>query len=158
VTLSYRHIAATWVVAGLWEHGGMVTPAEGLACLRAAAESGELDAFCARHGIRILTVFGSAARGEPNARDLDVGVMSEPGSLFDALAVTNDLIDLTRSDAVDVVHLNRGGPLIRERALVGSVGLFESTPGALAAAQTAAIALRIEMDPMRRLDLELLAR
>lgn len=134
----------------------MVTPAEGLARLRAAAVSGELDAFCARHGIRILTVFGSAVR-EPHARDLDIGVMTEPDTEFDPVAATNDLIALTGSDEVDLVHLNRGGPLIRERALVGSVGLFESTPGALAAAQTAAIALRIETDPMRRLDLELLA-
>jgi len=135
----------------------MVTPAEGFARLCAAAKSGELDAFCARHGVRILTVFGSAARGEPNARDLDVGVMTEPNTAFDVVAATSDLIDLTRSNNVDLVHLNRGGPLIRERALVGSVGLFESTPGAMASAQTAAIALRIETDPMRRLDLELLA-
>jgi len=135
----------------------MATPAEGLVRLRAAAESGELDAFCARYGIQILTVFGSAARGELAARDLDVGVMTEPDTPFDAVAAINDLIGLTRTDDVDLAHLNRGGPLIRERALVGSVGLFESTPGALAAAQAAAIALRIEMDPMRRLDLELLA-
>ncbi|WP_300017273.1 hypothetical protein [Pseudonocardia sp.] len=47
---------------------------------------------------------------------------------------------------------------IRERALVGSLVLFESVPGAVAAAQVAAIAERIETDPMRRLDLELLAR
>lgn len=135
----------------------MATPAEGLARLRTAAESGELDAFCESHRIRILTVFGSAARGEPDARDLDIGVMTEPGAPFDAVAASNDLIGLTRSDDLDIAHLNRGGPLIRERALVGSVGLYESTRGALAAAQTAAIALRIETDPMRRLDLELLA-
>lgn len=42
----------------------MATPAEGLARLRAAAESGELDALCARHSIRVLTVFGSAERME----------------------------------------------------------------------------------------------
>lgn len=136
----------------------MSTPIEGLARLRAAAESGELDAFCARHHVRILTVFGSAARGEPNARDLDVGVMTEPGMTFDSLAAVNDLIEMAGSDRVDMAHLNRGGPVLRERALVGSVALFESTPGALTNAQTAAIAQRIETDPMRRLDLELLAR
>ena len=135
----------------------MATPAEGLARLRAAAESGELDGFCARHGIRVLTVFGSAARGEPHARDLDVGVLTEPDTAFDVVAASHDLIALIGCDGVDLVHLNRGGPLIRERALVGSIGLYESTPGALAAAQTAAIAMRIETDPMRRLDLELLA-
>ncbi|MGH4026558.1 MAG: nucleotidyltransferase family protein [Pseudonocardiaceae bacterium] len=135
----------------------MATPAEGLARLHTAAESGELDTLCNRHRIRILTVFGSAGRGESNARDLDVAVMTEPGATFDSVQAINDLIDLTHSDDIDLAHLNRAGPVLRERALVGSVALFESTPGALAAAATAAIALRIETDPMRRLDLELLA-
>jgi predicted nucleotidyltransferase len=138
----------------------MGTPAEGLARLHDAAESGELDTLCDRHRIRILTVFGSAARGEPNARDLDVGVMTEPGAAFDSVRAINDLIGLTRCDNVDLAHLNRAGPVLQERALVGSVALFESTPGALATAATtaiAAIALRIETDPIRRLNLELLA-
>jgi hypothetical protein len=47
--------------------------------------------------------------------------------------------------------------VIRERALVGSVALYESEPGALAEAQVVAIAERIETDPMRRLNLRLLA-
>jgi hypothetical protein len=55
------------------------------------------------------------------------------------------------------MHLNRGGPVIRERALVGSVELFESKPGALASAQVAAVLERMDTDWMRRLDLELMA-
>lgn len=47
--------------------------------------------------------------------------------------------------------------MIRVRALVGSVALYESVPGALAQAQEAAIAERVETDPMRRLSLSLLA-
>lgn len=47
--------------------------------------------------------------------------------------------------------------MIRERALAGSVGLFESEPGALANAQMAAITERMETDPMRWPNLELLA-
>ncbi len=135
----------------------MRTPAEALERLREAAASGELDAFCARHAVRVLTVFGSAGRGEAVARDLDVGVLVEPGVPFDPVAAVADLIDLTGLGAVDLAHLNRGGPVLRERALVGSVALYESAPGALADAQVAAIAERIETDPMRRLNLELLA-
>ena len=135
----------------------MPTPLDGLAALQAAAESGELDELCARHRVRILTVFGSAARGEPNARDLDIGVMFEPDADPDYLAIVTDLVDLTRIDAVDFVHLNRGGPVIRERALVGSIALYESEPGALARAQIAAVGERQDTDWMRRLDLELLA-
>lgn len=135
----------------------MPTPLDGLATLQAAAESGELDELCARHRVRILTVFGSAARGEPKARDLDIGVMFEPDADPDYLAIVTDLVDLTRIDAVDFVHLNRGGPVIRERALVGSIALYESEPGALARAQIAAVGERQDTDWMRRLDLELLA-
>jgi hypothetical protein len=47
--------------------------------------------------------------------------------------------------------------VLRERALVGSVALYESAPGALADAQAIAIGERIETDPMRRLNLRLLA-
>ena len=42
----------------------MVTPAEGLARLRSAADVGELEGLCRRHRIRVLTVFGSAARDD----------------------------------------------------------------------------------------------
>lgn len=135
----------------------MGSPHDGLARLQAAAESGELDEFCRRHCVRVLTVFGSAARGEPTARDLDIGLLIEAGRSFDLLAAINDLVDLTGTDKVDVVHLNRGGPVIKERALVGSIGLYESDPAALANAAIAAIGERIETDPMRRLNLEMLA-
>ncbi len=119
-------------------------------------ESGELDTCCERHRIRILTVFGSTARAGSAARDLDVGVMLEPGAHLDYLAVIGDLTRLAGVD-VDLVHLNRGGPVIRERALVGSVPLYESEPGALARAATAAATERMETDWMRRLDVELMA-
>jgi predicted nucleotidyltransferase len=132
------------------------TPQEGLAALQTAAESGELDKLCARHRVRVLTVFGSTARGEPNPRDLDVGVLFEPGTNPDYLAIIADLMELTGAN-VDFVHLNRGGPVIRERALVGSVALHESEHGALASAQLSAIGERIDTDRMRRMDLELLA-
>lgn len=135
----------------------MTGPAEALLRLRDAATSGELDVLCARHSVRVLTVFGSAGRGEDVARDLDVGVLVEPGGEFDVVAAISDLVELTGTDTVDVTHLNRGGPVIRERALVGSVALYESSPGALADAQAVAIAERIETDPMRRLNLDLLA-
>jgi len=126
--------------------------------MRAAAASGEIDALCARHAVRVLTVFGSAARGAPEARDLDVAVLSEPDLPFDPVALVADLIGLTGVEDIDLTHLNRGSPVLRERALVGCVALFESGPGRYADAQTAAIGERIETDALRRLDLELLGR
>lgn len=134
----------------------MATPAEGLARLRVAAETGELDGLCRRHRIRVLTVFGSAARDDPAARDLDVGVLLEPNTRIDYLPLIQDLELLTEAD-VDVVHLNGAGPVLRERALVGSVVLDESEPGAWASASTAAVLERMDTEWLRRLDLELLA-
>lgn len=136
----------------------MTTPEQGLARLRAAAASGVLDELCARHSVRVLSVFGSAARGAPGPRDLDIGVFSEPGAPDDLVALVADLVALTGVERVDLAHLNRSGPVLRERALVGAVALFESGPGRFADAQTGAIGERIETDPMRRLDLELLSR
>jgi len=136
----------------------MGTPARGLARLRTAAASGDLDALCTSHRIRVLTVYGSAAREEAAARDLDIGVITEQEANLDVVALTADLIDLTGTDSVDLAHLNRAGPVLKERALVGSIGLYERDAGALATAQAAAIGERIDTDPMRRLDLELLSR
>src|SRR3954451_7764110 len=127
----------------------MATPREGLARLRAAAASGELDALCERHAVRVLTVFGSAAQDRPEARDLDVAVLSEPGASLDPIALITDLIELTGVQNLPLAHLNHGGPVLRERALVGSVPLFESAPGRFADAQTAGIGERIETDAMR---------
>jgi predicted nucleotidyltransferase len=134
----------------------VATPAEGLARLRAAAATGALAPLRRRHGIRVLTVFGSAARDDPAARDLDVGVLLEPDVTIDYLSLIRDLELLTGAD-VDVVHLNDAGPVLRERALVGSVVLDESVPGAWAGASTAAVLERMDTDWLRRMDLDLLA-
>jgi predicted nucleotidyltransferase len=133
-----------------------MTPQEGLSRLRTAADSGDLDALATRHGVRVLTVFGSAGRGELHPGDLDIGVLFERNREPDLLTLLAELDDLTGADN-DVAHLNRAGPVLRERALVGAVGLFESEPGALADAMVAAVAERIDTDANRRLDLELLA-
>jgi hypothetical protein len=58
---------------------------------------------------------------------------------------------------IDVVHLNPAGPVLRERALVGSVVLDESEPGAWASASTAAMQDRMDTDWLRRMNLDLLA-
>lgn len=137
----------------------MVTPAEGLARLRAAAESGELDALCERYRVRILTVFGSTGRGEPDPRDLDVAVVLErvpdrpPLEFLHLIMAIEDVA----GREIDFADVTKGGPVIRENALVGSVALYESEPGALATAQIAAVLERMDTAWMRRLDLDLLA-
>lgn len=105
---------------------------------------GELEALCRRHRIRVLTVFGSAARDDQTARDLDVGVLLEPRVSIDYLPLIRDLERLTDTD-VDVVHLNEASPVLRERALVGSW------------CSTAAVRERMDTEWLRRMDLDLLA-
>lgn len=135
----------------------VVTPSEGLDRLRAAARSGELRKLCQRRHVNLLTVFGSAGRGEPDPQDLDIGAQTEHGTDFDLFGFVTDVIDLVGFEQVDVVHLNAAGPLLRERALVGSIILHESEPGTWAHASTAAVMERLDTDWLRRLSLELLA-
>ncbi len=134
----------------------MVSPAEGLRRLRAAVRSSTFDALCARHGIRVLTAFGSAVRDDPDARDLDIAVILEPGRTADYPRLIADLVDVTDAD-VDLVVLNGAGPLIRERALAEADPLYESEEGAWARAANAATMERMDTDWMRRIGLRLLA-
>lgn len=133
-------------------------PAEALARLTAAASDGRLDEVCAEHSVRVLTVFGSTVRDAAEARDLDVAVGFEHGSRPDLLLLIDALSRLTGSDDLDLLVLDRAGPVARERALVGCLPLFESSRGAYARARDRAMMERMETDWLRRLDLELLAR
>jgi predicted nucleotidyltransferase len=134
------------------------SPREALDRLRAATTTGELDDLCARHRVRIMSVFGSAAAGADNPRDLDVAVGFEPGAKADVLGLLEDLVALTGTEAVDLLVLDRAGPVAKERALVGAVPLYESEQSAYAYAQMAAMCERMETDWLRRLDLEAMAR
>jgi predicted nucleotidyltransferase len=138
--------------------GAVVTPDEGLERLQAAAESGELRALCQRHHVTLFAVFGSVGRGEPDPQDLDIGILTEHAADFDLFGFVTEAIEMVGLEQVDVAHLNAAGPLLRERALIGSIILYESEPGTWARASTAAVMERMDTDWMRRLNLELLAR
>jgi predicted nucleotidyltransferase len=131
-------------------------PRTGLAALRAAADSGALAGLCRRHAIRLLAVFGSVLDPSRAPSDLDVAVAFEPEATPDLLRLLEDLATLTSVESVDVLDLDRAGPVARERALVGTLALYESKPGAFANAQMAAMTERMETDWLRRLDLELM--
>ena len=129
-------------------------PRQALSVLREAARDGRLDALCERHGIRVLTVFGSAVRATGSPRDLDVAVRFEPGRPGDLLALVDALSVLTGTDLLDVLVLERAGPVARERALVGCLALYESSAGAFAQEQVAAVGERMDTAWLRALDLE----
>jgi hypothetical protein len=131
-------------------------PHSGLGRLRAAADSGSLAEICERHGVRLLTAFGSAVRDGELPDDLDLGVaFTGSGNL---LALYEDLVQLSGTEPIDLMDLRRAGPVARERALVGAVLLYEREPGAFTRAQMGSMTERMETDRLRRVDLELMAR
>lgn len=131
-------------------------PTAGLARLRAMAADGRLDELCDRHGVAVLTVFGSTARGAPEPRDLDIAVLHRPGRVVDYPGVIGDL-QIAAGGDIDLAVLDGAGPVLRERALVGVVPLYEYRAGDWARAATAAVLERMDTAWMRRLDLEQLA-
>jgi predicted nucleotidyltransferase len=133
-------------------------PRTALDRLRAAADDGRLERLCRRLGIRVMTVFGSAVRQDTAPRDLDVAVGFERDHPGDVLLVLDALGELTGSDDLDLMVLDRAGPVARERALVQCVPLYESEPSAYATAQVAAMGERMDTDWLRALDLETLRR
>lgn len=60
----------------------------------------------------------------------------------------------SRSSAA-LAEVSPSEPLLRERALVGSIILHESEPGVWARASTAAVMERLDPEWLRRLSLEL---
>lgn len=135
---------------------GSVGPIAGLARLRALASTGGLDSTCDKHGIAVLTAFGSATTGNPEPNDLDIAVFFRPGYRPDYPTLISDLQSASDGN-IDVVVLNGAGPVIRERALVGAVPLYEHEAGGWLRAATAAALERMDTAWMRRLDLDLLA-
>ncbi len=118
---------ALLLAAALGDHEQVVTPEEGMARLIEAAGAGTLDELCRRHGVRVLTVFGSTARGEPDPHDLDVGVAFEPGTTPDVLALATDLYGIAGIE-MDLGVVDGASPLFRDRALMRAVPVWESRP------------------------------
>ena len=69
----------------------VVTPSEGLD-------------LCQRRHVNLRTVFGSAARGEPEPPDLDLAVQTEHGADFDLFGFVTDVIDLVGLEHLEVDH------------------------------------------------------
>jgi predicted nucleotidyltransferase len=91
-------------------------------------------------GLRLVVLFGSAARGEAGAEDLDIGVLGPSGGSVDAVAITNQLIRRLAVQAVDVTDLARADPVLLAQAARDGVPLYESSAGEFA--QFASLAVR----------------
>ncbi|SDQ35379.1 hypothetical protein [Quadrisphaera sp. DSM 44207] len=129
--------------------------AEAFTRLRSAADDGRIERICRLHGVRLMTVFGSAVRDAEHAHDLDIAVSLAPDA--DLLGLVGDLLDLTGTDLVDVMVLDDASPTARRNGLSGVVPLHEAEPGLFARTQMAAALEFYETAWMRRLDLERMA-
>lgn len=125
--------------------------------LRGAAVDGCLEALAEIHGLSLVVMFGSASRSQPDAHDLDVAVGSRERAGLDVLSVICALMDLVDSDQVDLLDLDRAGPVARQHALVPGEPLYEHQPGEFARQQMRASGQRLGTEWMRRLDLALMA-
>jgi predicted nucleotidyltransferase len=83
----------------------------------------EIARIAAAHGARNIRVFGSAARGEQDANDLDLLVeMGEGRSLFDLIALSDELGEALGVE-VDVLSDRGLSPYLRDRILSEAVPL-----------------------------------
>jgi len=122
----------------------------------------ELDILCRRHDVRVLTLFGSAARvgdrpPDRSASDLDIGVIFQPGSRRDLQGLIEDLIDTLGTEQIDVLDAERASETARLRAIADGEPLYQSEAMAYANALMAAEALFMETAWMRRQALESLS-
>ncbi len=135
-----------------------VSPIDAARRLRGAAVDGRLEALAEVHGLSLVVMVGSASRGQPDARDLDVAVGARERTGLDAVAVICALMNLVDSDCVDLLDLDRAGPVARQHALVPGDPLYEYQPGEFARQQMKASGQRLGTEWMRRLDLALMAQ
>lgn len=120
-----------------------------------AAHDGRLDGICARHEVRLLGVFGSAATQEPEVEAHDVDVAVSFVGRGDLLRLLDELTVLTGFDRLDLAVIDGANPVLRAEALVG-IPLFEAERGLYANEQMAALGERRDTEWLRRLDLEAL--
>lgn len=83
-----------------------------------------------RFSLRLVVLFGSAARQEQDPRDLDLGVVGS-GPL-DVVAITNALTRALGTQSIDVTDLRRADPVLLALAARDGRALFETEPGVFA--------------------------
>lgn len=92
---------------------------------------------------------GSRARGDgaPGA-DWDIGVLTDGRT--DLASLTTALTGLLRTDAVDVVELDRASALLRFRAARDGIALLERPPGAFLEFRLVAVRYWCDAGPVIR--------
>lgn len=134
-----------------------MTPHATLERLLADRASGRLAELCAEHEVDLLVLFGSARRDPAAAEDVDVAYSFRHGTVGVDLAVVNALGEVY-GDALDIMPLDRAGPVARYAALGGGEVLIELTEHKFALSQMAAFREYCDTQRFRDTLLEVLAR
>jgi uncharacterized protein YutE (UPF0331/DUF86 family)/predicted nucleotidyltransferase len=92
-----------------------------------AAHADALTRLFEEHGVELVLLFGSLARGSDEAGDLDLAVAGGPPR-FDPSALYDSLCRLFGADNIDVVPLDRAPFLLRARAVMEGRVLFVRDP------------------------------
>lgn len=125
--------------------------------LVAAAEDGRLAALCHRNAVLVLTVFGSAIDQDTEPHDLDVAVKFRSPGESDPLRLIEELADMTGSDELDLMDLDRADPVARSIALTDCQPLFEASVGDYIREQMRAVQERLDTGWLRAMELKRLA-
>jgi hypothetical protein len=131
-------------------------PRAALHRLAAACDAGRLDEPLTRHGVEVLTAFGSAvdpAVDDPH--DLDVAVWCGGGGPTDLPGLLRVLADAADHD-VDLAILDTASLVLISDAITGRP-LWEARPGLVAGLQMRFVPQRMDTAWMRELDLARLA-
>lgn len=140
-----------------------ITVADARRRLFEAVGDGSLARLADDCAIDLIMLFGSAADdgGAPDGHhpgDLDLAVGFRYGEPRDFLATVNALEELVPGDHLDVMDLDRAGPVARERALRGGRILYRSSPAAFFEREIFAMKEYMETRELRARQLAELAR
>jgi len=127
------------------------------ASLLAAVDDGRVRSMCERLGLDLLVLFGSALTTD-DPGDVDLAVGYGPGVDHDLLAFLDAVHDLAPGDFVDVLDLDRAGPVARVQALIRGRVLYERSPGTFTRREMFALGEYAETSHMREALLRELTR
>lgn len=96
------------------------------AWIETLSTSPALAKVCRKHGIRLMVLFGSYARGfaRPES-DYDIAVEFNDGRNMDWLKLTEDLVPHFPSNRIDIVELGKAPPLLAWCAATKGRALYD---------------------------------
>lgn len=103
--------------------------------------------YCEK-GLQLVLLFGSIANEKGNKEsDVDIGFLFEKP--VDILDLTNRVIQLLKTDNVDVIDLRRSSPLLRFSAILKGKVLYEQRPGIFNALKSLTFRIYVDTKKLR---------